>query len=99
MASYEEAFAKIQEATGIADTEELVTAFINVEDQNFSLFNFVNEMNQEIEKLEEQVGWDPSEGKAQALRPPFFSPPLSLFFVVDASCNCVDTFLFWCATG
>eukprot|EP00899_Mesostigma_viride_P003312 jgi/Mesvir1/12982/Mv05993-RA.1 len=53
--SYGEAFAKIQQATGIYDIDELVTTFINAEDQNFSLFNYVNELNQEIEKLEEQI--------------------------------------------
>eukprot|EP00232_Nephroselmis_pyriformis_P003386 CAMPEP_0182912456 /NCGR_PEP_ID=MMETSP0034_2-20130328/37522_1 /TAXON_ID=156128 /ORGANISM="Nephroselmis pyriformis, Strain CCMP717" /LENGTH=532 /DNA_ID=CAMNT_0025049131 /DNA_START=62 /DNA_END=1660 /DNA_ORIENTATION=- len=53
--SYGEAFAKIQAATGITDIDELVTTFINAEDQNFSLFNYVNELNQEIEKLEEQI--------------------------------------------
>eukprot|EP00735_Rhodelphis_limneticus_P012117 TRINITY_DN5307_c0_g1::TRINITY_DN5307_c0_g1_i1::g.24206::m.24206 TRINITY_DN5307_c0_g1::TRINITY_DN5307_c0_g1_i1::g.24206 ORF type:complete len:413 (+),score=175.76,sp/A8JF70/ODA1_CHLRE/47.31/1e-109,Sec8_exocyst/PF04048.9/1.4,Sec8_exocyst/PF04048.9/21,Sec8_exocyst/PF04048.9/0.064,SpoIIIAH/PF12685.2/0.0087,SpoIIIAH/PF12685.2/1.5e+04,SpoIIIAH/PF12685.2/1.3e+03,DUF948/PF06103.6/1.4e+03,DUF948/PF06103.6/12,DUF948/PF06103.6/4.7,APG6/PF04111.7/9.1,APG6/PF04111.7/0.08,Mitovir_RNA_pol/PF05919.6/0.16,Mitov len=53
--SYEEAFAKIQAATGISDIDELVTTFINAEDQNFSLFNYVNELNQEIEKLDEQI--------------------------------------------
>jgi len=35
--------------------EELVAAFISAEDQNFSMFNFVNELNQEAEKLEEQA--------------------------------------------
>ena len=53
--SYEEAFQKIQQATGITDIDELVTTFIAAEDQNFSLFNFVNELNQEQEKLEEQM--------------------------------------------
>ena len=95
--SYEEAFAKIQAATGISDIDELVTApaprpraplapvsrsslaprparrprapprptpldrgaqvttFINAEDQNFALFNYVNELNGECEKLEEQI--------------------------------------------
>lgn len=53
--SYEEAFAKIQAATGISDIDELVTTFINAEDQNFALFNYVNELNSECEKLEEQV--------------------------------------------
>mmetsp|Transcript_37188 Transcript_37188/g.91938 ORF Transcript_37188/g.91938 Transcript_37188/m.91938 type:complete len:559 (-) Transcript_37188:205-1881(-) len=53
--SYGEAFAKIQQATGITDIDELVTTFIAAEDQNFSLFNFVNELNQEQEKLEEQM--------------------------------------------
>ena len=53
--SYEEAFAKIQAATGISDIDELVTTFINAEDQNFALFNYVNELNAECEKLEEQI--------------------------------------------
>jgi coiled-coil domain-containing protein 63/114 len=53
--SYEEAFAKIQAATGITDIDELVNTFIEAEDQNFSLFNYVNELNSEVEKLEEQI--------------------------------------------
>ena len=53
--SYGEAFAKIQAATGITDIDELVTTFINAEDENFRLFNYVNELNQEIEKLEDQI--------------------------------------------
>ena len=53
--SYDEAFAKIKEATGIDDIDKLVEKFIEVEDQNFSLFNYVNELNNEIEKLQEQI--------------------------------------------
>lgn len=53
--SYEEAFAKIQASTGISDIDELVAAFIEAEDKNFSLFNYVNELNNEVEKLEEQI--------------------------------------------
>ncbi|GAQ83044.1 hypothetical protein KFL_001330270 [Klebsormidium nitens] len=53
--SYEEAFEKIHQATGIQDIDELVTMFISAEDKNFSLFNYVNELNQELEKLEEQL--------------------------------------------
>jgi len=49
---YEEAFARIQQATGITDIDELVATFIEAEDQNFSLFNYVNELNNEVEKLE-----------------------------------------------
>merc|ERR1719146_228551 len=54
--SYEEAFAKIQAATGISDIDELVQVFINAEDQNFSLFNYANELSGDIEKLEQQIG-------------------------------------------
>lgn len=53
---YEESFAKIQKATGIDNINELVQTFINAEDQNFSLFNYVNDLSNEIEKLEESIG-------------------------------------------
>jgi len=53
--SFEEAFNKIKIATGISDVDTLVTTFIQNEEQNFSLFNFVNEQNNELEKLEEQI--------------------------------------------
>jgi hypothetical protein len=53
--NFEEAFNKIKSATGISDVEELVRTFIKNEDHNFSLFNYVNEQNNEIEKLEEQI--------------------------------------------
>ena len=55
MHSYEEAFAKIQQATGIKDIDELVTTFIEAKDQNFALLKYVNELNAEDEKLEEQI--------------------------------------------
>lgn len=64
--SYEEAFAKIQKATKITDIDELVQAFISAEDQNFSLFNYVNDKSNEIERLEEQISGLKSEiGKYQ----------------------------------
>eukprot|EP00605_Chrysophyceae_sp_TOSAG23-4_P000435 GSChrysophyteH1.ASY1.ANO1.492.1 assembled CDS len=53
--NFEEAFNKIKQATGISDVEELVRTFIKNEDHNFSLFNYVNEQNNEIEKYEEQI--------------------------------------------
>lgn len=53
--NFEEAFLKIKAATGIGDIEELVRTFIKNEDQNFSLFNYVNEQTNEVEKLEEQI--------------------------------------------
>lgn len=53
--NFEEAFNKIRSATGITDIEELVKTFIKNEDHNFSLFNYVNEQNNEIEKLDEQI--------------------------------------------
>jgi coiled-coil domain-containing protein 63/114 len=53
--NFEEAFNKIKAATGITDIDELVRTFIKNEDHNFSLFNYVNEQNNEIEKLDEQI--------------------------------------------
>lgn len=53
--SYEEAFAKIEEATGISDTEVLVNNFIKAEERNFTLFKFINEQSQDIETLEIQI--------------------------------------------
>ena len=53
--SYEEAFNRIKAATGITDIDQLVTTFISNEEQNFSLFNFVNEQNNDIEKLDEGI--------------------------------------------
>jgi len=54
--SYEEAFAKIQKATKITDIDELVQAFIDAEDTNFTLFNYVNNLSGQIESLEESIG-------------------------------------------
>lgn len=53
--SYEESLMKIQEATGIYDINEIVTRFLEAEEQNFSLFNYVNDINSEIERLEHSI--------------------------------------------
>ena len=53
--SYEEAFEKLKEATEIEDIDLLVSKFIEVEDKNFALFNYVNELNNDIEILQEQI--------------------------------------------
>lgn len=52
---YEEAFRKIEEATGISDIDELVKTFVEAEMQNYSLFNTVNDLAGEMEKLEQQI--------------------------------------------
>ena len=65
MESYEAAFHRIQQMTGEEDIDYLVNHFIEVEDRNFALFNYVNEQNNEKEMLEEQimqVGWWSDEG-------------------------------------
>merc|ERR1712061_194422 len=53
--TYEEAFAKIQTATGKCDIDELVHNFIEAEDKNFSLFKYNNELTADIEKLEQNI--------------------------------------------
>lgn len=53
--SYETAFKKIKEATEIEDIDLLVNKFIEVEDRNFALFNYVNELNNDIEMIQEQI--------------------------------------------
>ncbi|CBN78393.1 flagellar outer dynein arm-docking complex [Ectocarpus siliculosus] len=50
--SYEAAFNKIKEATGMTNVTDMVNNFLQAEEKNFSLFNFVNELNSEIERLE-----------------------------------------------
>ena len=55
ISSYEEAFSKIQAATGICDIDELVQNFVNAEDQNFTLFKYNNELSADIEKIESQT--------------------------------------------
>lgn len=41
------------EATGINNIDEIVTAFIKAEEQNVQLFNYVDQLNQENDQLEE----------------------------------------------
>lgn len=53
--SYEELLLKIQESTGIYDINEIVNKFLEAEEQNFSLFNYVNDVNSEIERLEHSI--------------------------------------------
>lgn len=53
--TYEAAFERIKEMTGEEDLDLLVQRFIETEDKNFALFNFVNEQNNEIETLHEQI--------------------------------------------
>merc|ERR1712050_391340 len=53
--SHEEAFSRIQAATGICDIDELVQNFLLAEDTNFSLFKYNTELSADIEKLEQQI--------------------------------------------
>ena len=53
--TYEEAFQKIKDSTGTSDIDELVKNFIVSEEQNFSLYNYLNDLSRESEKLDEQI--------------------------------------------
>jgi len=53
--SYEEMLLKVQDSTGIYDINEIVNKFMEAEEQNFSLFNYVNDVNSEIERLEHSI--------------------------------------------
>jgi phage-related tail protein len=55
MHHYETAFAKVLAMTKCSNINELVKRFTQVEDQNFSLFNFVNEVNNQIETFVEEI--------------------------------------------
>jgi hypothetical protein len=50
----EHAFSQIEKATGISTVEEIVTTFIKAEEQNYSLFNYVNMLSSDIDLIEEQ---------------------------------------------
>jgi len=50
----EDAFHQISEATGISSISETVTTFIKTEEQNYSLYNYVNMLNSEIDTIDEQ---------------------------------------------
>lgn len=52
--AYEEAFLKIRQATDIPDLNDIVQRFLNAEEDNFSLFSYVNDLSKEIEALEKQ---------------------------------------------
>ena len=55
MENFEDAFHQISVATGISDVDELVKVFITNEEQNFSLFSYLNEQAGEIERLEDDI--------------------------------------------
>ena len=53
--SAEAAFARLQKFAGINDVSRLVSQFVANEDENYSLFSYIQSVNAEIEKEEEQV--------------------------------------------
>lgn len=57
----EEAFETIKEGSGITNYDEIVTTFIKAEEQNYSLYSYVNQLNQETDILEENNRYLDSE--------------------------------------
>ena len=55
MKTYEEAFERIKVVTGLSDIKDIVDSFVTNEEENFALFNYVNELNCEAELLQEEV--------------------------------------------
>merc|ERR1719387_1771591 len=51
---FEQAFATIKSTTGISDIEEIVRIFVKLEERNFSLLTYVNQLNRKIEALEKR---------------------------------------------
>ena len=50
----EEAFEQIRKGSGITDLEEITSTFIKSEEQNYSLYNYVDILSQNIDGLEDQ---------------------------------------------
>lgn len=48
----DDAFSQIKEATGITDIEEIMNTFIKSEEQNYSLFNYVDLLTSEIDRFQ-----------------------------------------------
>lgn len=55
VAAYREAFRRIRDIAGETDVNNLIAQYVKMEDKNFALFNYVNELNTEVETLQEQI--------------------------------------------
>ncbi|CAF0873211.1 unnamed protein product [Brachionus calyciflorus] len=53
--AYEAKFKEIEHITGETDLDKLVERFIQVENKNYAIFNYVNELNNQVELLQEQI--------------------------------------------
>lgn len=51
MASYQAAFERLRQLTGITDIQKLVDSFIDVEDRNFALFRYIQNVNRETKSV------------------------------------------------
>mmetsp|Transcript_35902 Transcript_35902/g.88341 ORF Transcript_35902/g.88341 Transcript_35902/m.88341 type:complete len:644 (+) Transcript_35902:28-1959(+) len=53
--SFEEAFEKLQVATGFAKIEDFVSHFIQIEELNFHRFQYMHSLNMDIDKMEDEI--------------------------------------------
>jgi hypothetical protein len=51
----EQAFTRLRKVSGLKSTAAVVAAFVANEDENFSLFNFIQETNDEVTRQQESV--------------------------------------------
>jgi hypothetical protein len=52
---YERAFAEIYRVTNTQDIQQVIQQFKTVEEDNFSLFNYVNELNNQTENISDDI--------------------------------------------
>eukprot|EP00760_Papus_ankaliazontas_P007953 PhM_4_TR13616/c0_g1_i2/m.9437 len=52
---YQDIADQLKEATGLQDLKMLHQKFVKAEEHNFSMYNFVNGLNKEVEDLEEEI--------------------------------------------
>ena len=52
---YRESFDSIKEVAELDDVDEIIARFLQQEAENFALFNYVTELNGEIETRQEEV--------------------------------------------
>jgi len=53
--SAEQAFTRLRKVSGLQSTSAVVAAFVANEDENFSLFNFIQQTNDEVARQQENV--------------------------------------------
>lgn len=52
---YKKAFDDVRTITGATEPEELIKQFIKMEDENFALFNYVNEINNQLQQYDDEI--------------------------------------------
>ena len=60
----EEAFRVMKEGSGLSSIDEIVTSFIKAEEQNYALWNYCNQLNQEVDSYDDRIKSQGSEIKA-----------------------------------